>query len=72
MAGKVAELQQSAAKMVKDPRYQFFDFEGQFNDAAYRVINFGNLEGAYFIFQMNTQLFPNMLKLFGAKPFDRK
>ncbi|MEL6944304.1 MAG: hypothetical protein AAFO82_16710, partial [Bacteroidota bacterium] len=59
MAGNAVELQASAMKMVKDPRYSFFDFEGQFNDAAYRVINFGDLKGAYFIFQMNTQLFPN-------------
>jgi len=59
MAGKMEEIQQVAVKMVKDPRYKFFDFEEQFNNAGYQVMNLGDAEGAYSIFQMNTQLFPN-------------
>ncbi|MEM9885361.1 MAG: hypothetical protein AAF849_05655 [Bacteroidota bacterium] len=58
MANKAEELRTSVIEMVNDPRYQFFDFEGQLDGAGHRVINFGDLKGAYFIFEMNTQLFP--------------
>ncbi|MEM8523775.1 MAG: tetratricopeptide repeat protein [Bacteroidota bacterium] len=59
VTGKAAEIPTLTMKMLKDPRYAFFDFEGQFNTAAHQVMNLGDLQGAYGIFQMNTQFFPN-------------
>ena len=38
---------------------QFFDFEGQFNNTAYRLMGQTQLQPALYIFKMNTDLFPN-------------
>ena len=58
MAGKIDEVQSEAARLVKDTRYRFFDFESQFNQAGYNLLGGGQLEPAMFIFRMNTELFP--------------
>ena len=58
MAGKLDELQAEAKRMVKDPVYRFFDFEKEFNDTGYRLMNRDQLEPALLVFQLNTQLFP--------------
>ena len=45
-------------RMVKDPVYRFFDFEKEFNDTGYRLMNRDQLEPALLVFQLNAQLFP--------------
>ncbi|MCB1124289.1 MAG: tetratricopeptide repeat protein, partial [Verrucomicrobiae bacterium] len=57
-AGKVAELKAEATRFVRDPSYRFFKFEDQFNRIGYRLLENGQKEPAIFVFQMNTELFP--------------
>jgi len=57
--GQVEKLKSEASRMVKDPKYKFFDFEDQFNKAGYNVLGSGQIKEAVFIFQMVTDLFPD-------------
>jgi len=59
MSGKMEQIKVDAKAMVSNPRYQFFDFEGQLNRAGYKVMGNGQMEPAVFIFQLVTELFPN-------------
>ena len=59
MAQKYEELQVEALSMVNDPRYRFYDFEGQFNKAGYRLMSNDQIEGATFVFTLNTKLYPD-------------
>lgn len=56
--GQVDKLKTEAARMVKDPKYKFFDFEGQFNQAGYNILGSGQTNEAIFVFQMVADLFP--------------
>lgn len=58
MAGKLDVLQAEAERMVKDPIYRFIDFEKEFNDTGYSLMNRKQMEPALYVFQLNTQLFP--------------
>lgn len=58
MAGKYNEVESEAQKMVKDPKYRYMNFETKINDAGYNLLNQKQTEGALFIFQLNTKLFP--------------
>ncbi len=58
MANKPEELMSEAKRMVLDPKYSFFDFESEFNKAGYNLLG-NNNEGALFVFEMNTNLFPD-------------
>jgi len=57
--GQIEKLKTEAARMVKDPNYKFFDFEGEFNKAGYNVLGSGQTKEAIFIFQMVADLFPD-------------
>lgn len=57
-AGKIEELQSEVARMIQDPTYRFFDFEGEFNKAGYDLLSGKRFEEAIFVFTMTTQLFP--------------
>ena len=57
--GQVEKLKSEAARMVKDPKYKFFDFEDQFNKAGYNVLGRMQTKEAIFIFQMIADLFPD-------------
>ena len=59
LAGKMEKLVQDVSKMVNDKRYQFFDFETEFNKAGNKMLNGGQLEGAIGVFSLVTQVFPN-------------
>lgn len=59
MAGNTAQLEADAARLVGDPRYKFFDFEGEFNKAGYRLLEGSQLEEAVYVFTMNTKMFPD-------------
>ena len=56
--GQYDELKTEAAKLVKDPRYSAVNFEQEFNNTGYGLLNQGSTEAAIFVFQLNTQLFP--------------
>jgi len=58
MTGKMDQIKTDAKRMAEDPKYRFFDFEGELNKAGYRVLGNGQMEPAVFIFQLNTELFP--------------
>lgn len=58
LAGKFEQLEKDAISMVKDPKYSFFDFEAEFNKAGYNLLNGGQMEGAMYVFEFNTRLFP--------------
>jgi tetratricopeptide (TPR) repeat protein len=57
-AGKMEQLQSETIRMVADPAYRFFDFEGQMNRAGQRLLGQNKMQPAFFIFQFCTQLFP--------------
>jgi len=44
---------------VQDPKYRFFNFEGEFNEAGYNLLNASMVEEAIYVFTMNAQLFPD-------------
>ena len=48
-----------ASRMVKDPRYAYYDFESQFNRAGYNLLGDKQFDAALFVFDMNVKLFPN-------------
>ena len=56
---QIEKLKTEAARMVKDPKYKFFDFEGELNEAGYNVLGSGQIKEAIFIFQMVVDLFPD-------------
>jgi len=59
MANNIEQLKTDALRMIKDPKYQFFNFEGEFNKAGYRLLNSNQVENAIFVFQMVSQFFPD-------------
>ena len=59
MAKKLDELKAKAVEMVADPRYRFINFENEFNQNGYNLLNGGQLEPALYVFQLNTELFPD-------------
>ncbi len=58
MDGKYEFLATEAQRMVQDPAYKFFNFEAEFNKAGYQMLGSGQFEGALYVFEMNTKLFP--------------
>jgi len=58
MDGKYELLATEAQRMVQDPAYKFFDFEAEFNKAGYQMLASSQFEGALYVFEMNTRLFP--------------
>ena len=58
VAGDMEKLQSEVARMLQDPSYRFFDFEGEFNKAGYDLLKGKRFEEAIYVFSMNTQLFP--------------
>ena len=59
MAGNKEQLEADAQRMVADPKYKFFDFEGEFNKAGYNLLNSGQVEEALYVFSMNAKMFPD-------------
>lgn len=58
MAGKGEELMSEAKRMVADPGYRFFDFEGEFNKVGYNLMGRGQIKEAISVFHMIVELFP--------------
>jgi tetratricopeptide (TPR) repeat protein len=59
MAGEKEKLGAEAGRLIKDPMYQFYDFEEEFNNTGYRLLNAGQTQTAIEVFGFNTQLFPD-------------
>ncbi len=59
LAKKFEELEATAMKMIKDPKYRYVNLEKKINDTGYRLMNQGQLEPALYVFQLNTKLFPD-------------
>ena len=58
MAKKFEELETEAVRMVNDPAYKFFEFEKEFNKAGYNMLGSARTEGAIYVFELNSKLFP--------------
>lgn len=58
MDEKFEFLATEAQRLVQDPAYKFFNFEAEFNKAGYQLLGSGQFEGALYVFEMNTKLFP--------------
>ncbi|MCX2719639.1 hypothetical protein [Lentiprolixibacter aurantiacus] len=58
VSGEVEKLQSEVVRMMQDPTYRFFDFEGEFDSAGYDLLKGNRIEEAIYVFSMNTQLFP--------------
>ncbi len=58
-SGQQEKLATEVPKMVRDPRYKFFNFEGELNDAGYQSIRRGDPQTAIAIFTFVAQLFPD-------------
>lgn len=58
MENKLDFLQQEAKRLVDDPKYGFFDFEEEFDKAGQSLVNGEQLEGALYVFELNSRLFP--------------
>ncbi|MBT8180947.1 MAG: tetratricopeptide repeat protein [Eudoraea sp.] len=58
MDQKFEFLATEAQRLVQDPSYKFFNFEAEFNKAGYQLLGSGQFEGALYVFEMNTKLFP--------------
>ena len=58
-SGQFDKIMPEATRMLKDPAYAFFDFEGEFNEAGYNLLAQESFKEAIYVLQMNTALFPN-------------
>lgn len=58
-SGQQEKLATEVPKMVNDPRYKFFNFEGELNTAGYNSMQRGDPQTAIAIFTFVTQLFPD-------------
>jgi len=58
MAGKLDQVESEARKMTADPKYRYIRFEQKFNQAGYDLLNAKQMESAIYVFQLNTQLYP--------------
>lgn len=59
MAGKMEELAIEVPKMIKDPRYSFFDFETELSNTAYHLLSNNQIEPAIGVYSFVAQLFPD-------------
>ena len=59
MTGKQDQILPLAREMISDKRYRYVQFENQFNRIGYRLLNNNDLQSALYVFQLNTELFPN-------------
>ena len=66
LAGETEKLIQDVTKMIKDSRYQFFDFESEINKAGYNSMRIGQIQQTIGIFSLNTQLFPDSVNVWDS------
>jgi tetratricopeptide (TPR) repeat protein len=59
MAGEMEQLKADTTKMIQDPKYRFFDFEGELNKTGYWLLAREQFKEAIFVFQMTADAFPD-------------
>jgi tetratricopeptide (TPR) repeat protein len=57
MEEKYDLVAEEAQRLLNDPVYRFINFESEFNNAGYNLLG-NNNEAALFVFELNTELFP--------------
>ncbi len=57
-SGKVDQVKPTAARMISDPNYAFYDFQQAFDKTAYNLLKGSRLDESYFVFSMNAEFFP--------------
>ncbi|MEM7381138.1 MAG: hypothetical protein AAF361_08055 [Bacteroidota bacterium] len=65
VSGKIEELAVEVPKMIKDPRYSFFDFETELTKAGMHLVSSGRLpaiQAGIGVLSFVSQLFPNSAK----------
>ena len=58
-AGEMEKLQKEAVRMINDPAYQFYDFEGELNKTGYDMLQKSDYQTSIAVFTFVTQLFPD-------------
>ncbi|HEX6849448.1 MAG TPA: hypothetical protein VF144_20825, partial [Chitinophagaceae bacterium] len=58
VAGKFAEVETEAKRMATDPKYRYVNFERKINQGGYDLLNSQQTDGALFVFELNTKLYP--------------
>ncbi len=58
LEGKYAELKRDAATINNDPKYKYYEFEKEFTNAGFRLIDMGNEQGGYFVLELVADLNP--------------
>lgn len=59
------QLQSDVISMVQDPRYSFFDFEGEFLKSGFSLLGRDNVS-AITIFEMTAQMYPQSAQVWSA------
>lgn len=62
VSGEVAQLDKEVPQMIKDPKYDFFDFETEISKAGQHLVNSGRppaIQAGIGVFSFVTRLFPN-------------
>ncbi|MGA9239647.1 MAG: tetratricopeptide repeat protein [Robiginitalea sp.] len=57
-SGKVDQVKPTAARMISDPNYAFYNFEQAFDKTAHNLLKSNRLDESYFVFSMNAEFFP--------------
>lgn len=58
LSGNMEKLMSESERIVNDPQYKFFDFEGEFNSTGYNLMRSGQIETAIAVFDFVVQFFP--------------
>ncbi|EAR15603.1 hypothetical protein [Robiginitalea biformata] len=59
MGGEVEKVRSEAARMIADPNYDFFDFEGEFDQTAANLLKSGRLNEARYVNDLSLEFFPD-------------
>ena len=59
LAGKYDKVGKEAARLVNDPMHKYTNFEALFAQAGNNLLNGGQAEGAVFVFDMSSKIFPD-------------
>ena len=59
MKGEYEKVATEAARLVNDPMHQYTDFEGQFVQAGFNLLEGEQPQGSLFVFDMTSKLFPD-------------
>lgn len=58
-SGNFTQLKIDAVEIAQNPKYLYYDFEKEFGKAGGQLLLNGNLEGAIFIYELLTEIYPH-------------